>query len=157
MSWFYWKLNKLQYVYKCIIWSRVISLTISISMFYWINSAHVLKNVTNTTKISLKVVLLLPFTNIPIYLPWYTKQPHAFHKQILFYTVVFFFTQESIYLKYLKSLQSGRKVKPSILNDMWPHVFSSEVGSYFPCFLVTQFAHFSLFLYVVIVHLLRKW
>ena len=34
---------------------------------------------------------------------------------------------ESVYLKYLKYLQSGPKFEPNISNDRGPHVFRSKV------------------------------
>ena len=40
------------------------------------------------------------------------------NKTVLFYTEVFLSTLESVYLKYLKSLQSGRKYEPIISKDM---------------------------------------
>ena len=75
---------------------------------------------------------------------------------VLFYTTVFFSAFESIYLKYIKSLQSGWKFEPSISNDVWPHVFRSEVGLYFPYFWLRIWLIFCFFLYVTIFHLLRR-
>ena len=50
----------------------------------------------------------------------------------------FFSTFESIYLKYLKSLQSGRKSELSISNEMWQNVFIFVVTSYIFIFSATH-------------------
>ena len=65
------------------------------------------------------------------------------------------FTFEYIYLKYHKYLQSGQKVEPRISNNMWSHVFRYKVGSFLPCFLVTQLDYIYFLLYMAIFHLLR--
>ena len=64
------------------------------------------------------------------------------------------FTFKSIYLKYLKSLQSAPKFKFNISNDMWPHVFRYKGGLYFPIFLFTYLAYI-LFLLVCILKTVR--
>ena len=66
---------------------------------------------------------------------------------------------ESIYLKYLEPLQYERKYEISISNKIWQHVFRS--GSrmiYFHIFVfsVTYLVYIFFFLYVVIIHLLRR-
>ena len=59
----------------------------------------------------------------------------------------FFSAPKSIYLKYLQYLQSGHKFEISIQNDIWLHVFRSEVGLYIFIFLITYLVY-SLFLIV---------
>ena len=79
------------------------------------------------------------------------------NKRVLFYMAFFFSPFKSIYLKYLKYLQSGPKFELIMSNDMWPHVSRYEVGSYFSYFLVTYLAHIYIFLNLALVHLLRGW
>ena len=74
------------------------------------------------------------------YLPRDRQSTHRWvnKNMVLFYTkVLFFSTFESIYLKYIKSLQSGQKNWLSISNDMWTHDLRSEVWSYLSYILVT--------------------
>ena len=90
------EVNKLWEVYKWIIWSGVIGLTFSISMFSWIRSDCVLKNVINITKMSFKFGLLRSVPNISISTPLYTNHAHMCQQQDGFYfTLQFYF----IYLK----------------------------------------------------------
>ena len=75
------------------------------------------------------------------------------NKTVLFYTkVLFSSTFESIYLKYLQSLQSRKQFEPSISNDMSPHFSRFGVSIFFGC--IPGF--FLFFLYVAIVHLLQR-
>ena len=77
------------------------------------------------------------------------------NKTVSFYmTVQFFFTFESIYIKYL---QYGKKIDPIISKYMWPHVFISKFGSYFPCFWLSNWIIFFSLLYVEIVQLIQRW
>ena len=62
----------------------------------------------------------------------------------------FFSTSE--YIKYIKS---GRKFQLCISNDIWPHVFISEVRSYIFMFLVAYLGYI-FFSYMSIVHLLWR-
>ena len=68
----------------------------------------------------------------------------------------FFSTFESIYLKYLKFIQSGRRFELRISNDMWPHVFRSKVVLYIFIFFVTYLVYIFFSSYVAIVHLLWR-
>ena len=71
-------------------------------------------------------------------------------------TLMVFSNFKSIYLKHVKSLQSGRKIEFSISNDMWPHVFRSEVGLYIFIFWLHTCFILCFLLYVVIFHLIRR-
>ena len=89
-------------------------------------------NFINTVKISSTV--LRKFPHIQIYIPWLTKHArYQCNKNI----IDGFSTFESMYLKYLKSLQSGHKFELRISDDMWQHDFIYEVRSYIFIFLVT--------------------
>ena len=87
--------------------SHVISLTISISTFSRIRSSGMIKNIFDKTKISLTVALLSSFPNISISTLLTTKHAHACQKQdgYILHDILFYFTLEAIYLKYLKSIQ----------------------------------------------------
>ena len=52
-----------------------------------------------------------------------------------------FSTFESIFLKYLKYLQSWFKFKIIISNNMWANIFRSEFGSFIFVFLVMYLAY----------------
>ena len=68
--------------------------------------------------------------------------PHMYLTRLfILHDSFFIFMLKSIYLKYLKSLLNRQKSEPSISNDMWPHVFGSEVRSHFICFLITYLAY----------------
>ena len=84
---------------------------------------------------------------------------HFNNKTVLFYTAVFLYTLESIHLKYLKSLQSVHKFELIISNDMWPHVFRYEVGSYIYSYYFVTYLSYILFLFVCgnFTLTLKKW
>ena len=96
--------------------------------------------------------VLRTFPPIPISIPWSTNHTHNKCKKNV---MKIFSTFKSICLKYLKSLHFGQKIESDISNDMWPHVFRSEVRSYIFIFLVTYLAYI-IFSYVIIFHLLRR-
>ena len=56
-----------------------------------------------------------------LYCDWQSTLGRVKNKIVLFYMKIFPPTIKSIYLKYLKSLQSGQKFELRISNDMWPH------------------------------------
>ena len=68
----------------------------------------------------------------------------------------FFYTFESIYIKYIKSLQSGCKFELSISKNMQPHGFRSGVRSYIFIFLAKYLDYIFFFSYVTIFHLLWR-
>ena len=80
------------------------------------------------------------------YLPrdWQSTLTPVNNKTDSFYIkFLFYFNSESMYLKHIRSIQYGRKFKPSISNDIWPHILISEVGLYFPWFwLLTWLIYF---------------
>ena len=67
-----------------------------------------------------------------------------------------FSTFESIFLKYLKSLQSGCKLDLFVPKNMWAHLFRSEFGSYPFIFLVMYLAHILFLLVCVNFSLLQR-
>ena len=95
--------------------------------------------------------VLHKFPDIQIYIPWPKQYAHDRWKM---FSSMVFSNFESIYFKYLKSLQSGSKYELIISNKMWQNVFRSEFVSYIFIFLVTYLVYIFLFLYVVIIHLL---
>ena len=128
-------------------WSCVIGIAFILSTFYWINLARVLKYVIDRTEIS-SLLYYYIHQLISNYLPcfWQSMLISVNNKTFFILHAIFFFTFESIYLKYIKYLQYGTKSEHRISNNMWPHVFISEVRSYFPCFFV-----FLLGLYILII------
>ena len=99
-------------------------------------------------KILSAAVLICIFTHIWIYIPLSSKHARTYQQQDgLFYLRVFFSNPKSIYLKYLKYLQSRRKFELSISKYMRPFVFRSGAGSYIFIFLVT-YLNYILFLLV---------
>ena len=110
ITWVCCELNKLRKVYNVIsrYWSHVQRIYV-----YWIRLDRVLKDVIDTTKFSSKVVLIGSFTNILIYTPWLINHAHACKHQdgfLFFTTILFFFTFQTIYLKYLKTLKLEEKL-----------------------------------------------
>ena len=123
----------------------------SFQFFSWMRSACVLKNVINMMKIFIKFILIHSLYNISLSNLWsinhfyVCKQQYGFILHGCFFV---FFTFESINLKYVTSLQFGRMFEPSISKNMLLHILRSEVGPYFPCFLVAYLAHiFSYFMW----------
>ena len=122
-------------------WSCGIGPMCSVSTFSWIISARVLKNVIDMTKMSSKLYYCVQFL-IHQYVPHDQQSTLTYVKNKTLYIVhdsFVLFTSKSINIKYL---QSGRKFEPRISKYMWPHVFRTEVGSYFPSFSVTYLSHY---------------
>ena len=106
-------------------WSRVIGIAFSESTFYWIRLAHVLKNIIDTKKYITKIVLLRSFSNISLSTACFGKPLSCVSttRRFFLHCSFFFFMFESIYLKYLKSLQSGKKLSLASLK-ICDHMFS---------------------------------
>ena len=127
----------------------------------WLGSDYIHQLIQKTTNLLYYHWRLYYCLNhlISEYLPrdWQNTLASVNNKKILFYTkVLFSSTFKSTYLKYFKYLQSGRKFKPSISNDMWPNVSRSKVRSYFIYFWLCTWIIFCFFSYVEIVHLLWR-
>ena len=94
-------------------------------------------------KIPSTVALLHTFPRIWISTPWSTNHACAGQKQdgfILHDSFVFLYFWINIsQISQISTVQ--KKIDLSILNDMWPHVFRSEVGSCFLYFLVTYLSY----------------
>ena len=107
-------------------------------------------------KISFTAILLCIFPHIWIYIPWSKSTlAHVNNKTVLFYTTVLSILLNKYISEYIKYIKSGRKFQLSISNDIWPHVFISEVRSYIFMFLVAYLGYI-FFSYVSIVHLLWR-
>ena len=130
-----------------------------LSWFTWNKVSLQALNVIDLANISSMVVLLRKLPHIWISIPLSTKNARACQQQDSFicHKHFIFSTFESIYLIYIKSIQYRHKLKPRISNYMWPHVLRSEVGWNIFIFLVTHLTYIFLFLYMTIVHLLRRW
>ena len=115
----------------------------SVSMFFWISSAHVHKNSTDTMKNAIDVVLLCLLPCISLSTPWLTKHKNTCHQQYGFIPYI-----------YIISLQSVPKFDLTISNKTWEHVFRSEVGLYVPCFWSLNWFIFLFLSYVEIFHLI---
>ena len=125
-------------------WSRVIGLAIRLSTFDWIMSARMLKNIIIQKNCHRR---LYYYINLLISeYPSRDRQSTIIHfnnKTVLFYTTVWFlFTFESMYLKYIKSPQSGQKFEPRISNDMWPHFSDTKLDHTFHVFGYVLFLYF---------------
>ena len=120
-------------------WYRVIGIAFILSTFF-LNKIVSCSQKCHWYEIKfIRIVLLRSFPDISIYFLWFTIHAHPCQQQDGFYFTrqFFFFGFNYIYLKFIKSLQLGVNFDSSISNEIWPHVFRSEVVSYFPIFLVT--------------------
>ena len=96
-----------------------------------------LKNFIDTKKLSSTVVLLRKFPHICIYTTLPTKHARACQQQDSFILQDIFFLYFLTDIYQISQISTiWQKIVPSISNNMWPHVFRSKVGSYFPYFLV---------------------
>ena len=122
-------------------WYHVIGYTFSVSKFFWIISARVLKNSIDTKKNVINGRITM---HIPLYILIYPMidKAHSYVSTIRRFSFHHFFPYFWIRVSKISTISTIRiKIEPSISNDMWPRVFISEFGSKFPCFLVKYLAY----------------
>ena len=92
ITWFVFELNKFCDMYKCIMWSSIISIAISISKFPWIRLSRVLTMSSIRQKCHLRLYCCVHLL-IYKYIPYYRQSTltHVNNKTVLFYTIVLYF------------------------------------------------------------------
>ena len=109
--------------------------------FSWTILDGVLENVIDTTKNVLNILFLYLFLYTSLSNPFLTKNFHTCHQQDSFnFILQFFFAFESIYLKYLKFLQSGPNSSLGS-KTICDHIFSDPKSYYNLHISVTSLAY----------------
>ena len=85
-------------------WYHVICLTISISRFYWMSLARVLKHSIDMTKMSSTVVVIRSFHNISISTQWSSNNDNVCQKQDGFYFKWHFFINFWIHISQISQI-----------------------------------------------------
>ena len=117
-----------------------------------------LKNVIDTTKIALRVVLL-SFSNISISTPWYIKHYHACQQKDGFYFTrqFYFYLLLNPYISNISNIYNPDKNLSLAYQTIFDHMFSDTKSDHFFLFFCYVLGLYFFLSYVAIFHLLRIW
>ena len=144
---------------RCIMWSWVIGIVVSVPMFSWLWSDHVLKNSIDMTKNVINIVLQFLFPSTSLYTSWPTKYALACNQQEGFYfTRHFCFLYFWIHVSQISQISTicTKLLKPSISNNIWPHISDLKLDHIIYLFWLRTWLIFCFFSYVEIFHLLWR-
>ena len=142
---------------KCIMWYHIIGLAFSVPTFSWIRLACMLKNITDTMKISSKFVLLRSFPHISISTPWPTKHNNAYKQQDGFYFTRQFYLLLSTHISKTSNIYKPEKFLSLASQTICDHMISDpKLDHTFHVFWIRNWIINVFFLFMSIVHLLQR-
>ena len=115
------------------------------------------QNAIDMTICFINIVLICSLPYISLSTPLFTKHAQACHQQDGFFilqNICVLFTFESIYLKYLKYLQSEQTFESIITNNIWTHFYYRKSDYTFHVFWLHNWLIYFFFLYMAIFHII---